>query len=130
MDLELNQAYLNTTYRVLQSPLIDIKINQANTEFENMKNWAFITAWNPSPEILSLVENQSRNQQLEQDIKQLGLQYSLGIGISEDQKWSEESLFIENIDLNKANELATKYRQLAFVYGIRGENATLYYTVL
>ena len=30
---------------------------------------------------------------------------------------------------NKANELATKYRQLAFVYGIRGENATLYYTV-
>ena len=129
MDLELNQAYLNTTYRVLQSPLIDIKINQTNTKLNKMENWAFITAWNPHPDILSLVENQSRNKQLEQDIKQLGLKYSLGIGISEDQKWSEESLFIENIDLNKANELASKYRQLAFVYGIRGENAMIYYTV-
>lgn len=67
--------------------------------------------------------------QLEQDIKQLGLKYSLGIGISEDQKWSEESFFIENIDFNKANELASKYRQLAFVYGIYNQNAMIYHTV-
>ncbi len=130
MNSELNQAYLNTTYRVLQSPIIDIKINQTNTELNKLANWAFITAWNPSPDILSLEENQNRNKQLEKDIKQLGLKYSLGIGISEDHKWSEESFFIENIYINKANELASKYRQLAFVYGIRGENATLYYNVL
>ena len=129
MNSELHQAFINTSYRVLQSRNIDIKINQTYTEFDKLENWAFITAWNPSPEILSLKENQSRNKQLEQDIKQLGLKYSLGIGISEDQKWSEESFFIENIDLNKANELAAKYGQLAFVCGIRNQNAMLYYTV-
>ena len=129
MNSKLHQAFINTSYRVLQSRNIDIKINQTYTEFDKLENWAFITAWNPSPEILSLKENQSRNKQLEQDIKQLGLKYSLGIGISEDQKWSEESFFIENIDLNKANELAAKYGQLAFVCGIRNQNAMLYYTV-
>jgi hypothetical protein len=128
MDSEIHQAFLHTTYRVLNSPSIDIKINQTNTELNMLENWAFISAWNPHPDILSLVENQSRNKQLEQDIKQLGLKFSLGIGISEDQKWSEESFFIANIDIDKANELSSKYRQLAFVYGIRGETATLYYT--
>lgn len=129
MNIELNQAYLNTTYRVLQSPVIDIKINQNNTELNKLENWAFITAWNPHPEISYLIENQSRNKRLEKDIKQLGLKYCLGIGISEDQKWSEESFFIENIDLGKANELSSKFGQLAFVYGIRNQNAMLYYTV-
>jgi hypothetical protein len=63
-----------------------------------------------------LEENQNRNQQLEQDIKQLGLEHNLGVGISEDEKWSEESFFIENIVLDKANELSCKFGQLAFVY--------------
>jgi hypothetical protein len=64
MDLEHHQAFLNTNYRVLQNPFIDIKVNQANAEFSNLKNWAFITAWNPMPDILSLEENQARNQDL------------------------------------------------------------------
>jgi hypothetical protein len=130
MNSELHQAFLNTTYRVLQAPFIDIKINQANAEFDKLENWAFITAWNPSPDILSLEENQNRNKQLEQDIKQLGLKYSLGLGISKDGNWSEESIFIENIDIYKANELSSKYGQLAFVYGIRNQDAVLYYTVV
>jgi hypothetical protein len=129
MDNEHHQAFLNTTYRVLQSPFIDIKINQTNAEFNKLKNWAFITAWNPLPDILSLEENQARNRYLAQDLKQLYLKYSVGVGISEDKKWSEESLFIENIDLVTANQLAKKYGQLAFVYGQNGSIAILYYTV-
>lgn len=129
MDLEHHQAFLNTTYRVLQNPSIDIKINHVATKFSKLENWAFITAWNPLPDILSLDENQSQNQQLEEDIKQLGLKYTLGLGISEDEKWSEESFFIENISLVNANELASKYGQLAFVFGESGQNAILIYTV-
>jgi hypothetical protein len=130
MDNEHHQAFLNTTYRVLQSPFIDIKINQTNAEFNKLKNWAFITAWNPLPDILSLEENQARNRHLAQDLKQLYLEHSIGVGISDDKKWSEESLFIENIDLVTANQLAKKYGQLAFVYGQNGSIAILYYTVL
>jgi hypothetical protein len=129
MDSEHHQAFLNTTYRVLQSPFIDIKINQANEAFGMLQNWAFITAWNPLPDILSSELNQSRNQELEQEIKQLGLRYTSGIGISEDGKWSEESFFIENISLDNANELARKYGQLAFVFGKSRQNAILSYTI-
>jgi hypothetical protein len=68
MDTEHHQAFLNTTYRVLQS-LIDIKINQVNEAFSILQNWAFITSWNPLPDILLLEVNQSRNWQLEQPIK-------------------------------------------------------------
>jgi hypothetical protein len=129
MDLEHHQAFLNTTYRVLQTPFIDIKINQVATKLSELGNWAFITAWNPLPDILSLEENQFRNYQLGEDIKQLELRYSLGLGISEDGKWSEESFFIENISLVNANELASKYGQLAFVFGESGQYAILIYTV-
>jgi hypothetical protein len=129
MDIDHHQAFLNTTYRVLQSPFIDIKINQANDVFGMLQNWAFITAWNPLPDILSLEVNQRRNQQLEQDIKQFGFRYTLGMGISEDGKWSEESFFIENISLDNANELARKYGQLAFVFGKSGQNTILSYTI-
>jgi hypothetical protein len=129
MDIDHHQAFLNTTYRVLQSPFIDIKINQANDAFSMLQNWAFITAWNPLPDILSLEVNQSRNLQLEEDIKQLGLRYTSGIGISEDEKWSEESFFIENISLYNANELGRKYGQLAFVFGKSGQNTILSYTI-
>jgi hypothetical protein len=129
MDLEYHQAFLNTTYRVLQSRLIDIKINELHPALNHLENWAFITAWNPLPDILSLEENQNRNENLEEDIKKLNLKYSLAVGISEDEKWSEESLLIENMDLATANNLAKKYGQLAFVYGQIGSIAILHYTV-
>lgn len=129
MQKEHHQAFLNSTYRVLQLPIIDIKINQLNVELNHLESWAFITAWNPLPDILALNENQKRNQKLEEDIKKLGLKFSLAVGISEDENWSEESLFIENIDLTESNSLACKYGQLAFVYGLTGGNAILSYTV-
>ena len=93
-----------------------------------MNSWAFITAWNPSPEILPLEENRIRNKNLEDDIIKLGLKYSIGIGISADERWAEESFFIENISLDKANEWAAKYKQLAYVFGNKNEPANLIYT--
>jgi hypothetical protein len=129
IHLEHHEAFLNTTYRVLQSPFVDIKISQSPVEFCKLENWAFITAWNPLPQILSLEENQIRNKQLEEDIKQIDLKYTVGLGISQDELWSEESFFIENINLSIANQLACKYGQLAFVYGESDQNAELVYTV-
>lgn len=126
---ETHQAFLNTTFKVLANPSFDIHINEIVQETNDLVSWAFITAWNPLPNLLSDEENKRRNQQLVQDIESLGLSYSLGIGISADEKWSEESLFIKNINLKKANELAKKYGQLAFVYGCKKEKATLVYTV-
>ena len=66
---------------------------------------------------------------MEEDLKKLGRTYIQGLGISEDEQWSEESFLIENCSLEKANELALKYKQLAFVTGAKDEIAKLIYTI-
>jgi hypothetical protein len=60
MGIERYQAFLNTTYCVLQSPLFDIKINEISTTHSNLERLTFITAWIPVPHSLSLDENQKR----------------------------------------------------------------------
>jgi hypothetical protein len=127
---QIHQAFLNTTFRVISTPSFNIKINTIIPEAQHLNSWAFLTAWNPLPEILSDVENKKRNQQLEDDLKSLSLVYCNAIGISEDEKWSEESFFIENISKAQIQTLAIKYRQLAYVYGSKNEVATLVYTLL
>lgn len=124
---ETHQAFLETVYTVFNNPNFDIRINEIVKEKSSVDSWAFITAWNPLPKIESLEENRQRNNKLENDIKQLGLVYMNGLGVSKDGLWSEESFFIENISLDKAKELAVKYGQLAFVFGTKNNKATLVY---
>ena len=126
---QTHQAFLNTSFKVLAKPKFTIKINALVPEAQPFNTWAFITAWNPLPVILSLEENRNRNQNLEDNIIKFGLKYSIGIGISEDEQWSEESFFIENISLDKVNEWAVKYGQLAFIYGEKSEKVKLVYTI-
>ena len=126
---ELHQAFLNTSFQVLTNPHCTIKINALVPELSALNSWAFLTAWNPSPEVLSLEENRKRNQNLEEDLKELGLTHIQGLGISADEQWSEESFLIENCSLEKANELAVKFKQLAFVTGKKDEVAKLIYTI-
>ena len=125
---ELHHAFLNTSFKVIGETEFIMKIDTIISEVQHLNSWAFITAWNPSPEILSPEENRNRNKNLENDIIKFGLKYSNGIGISADEQWSEKSFFIENISLDNANELAAKYGQLAYVFGTKNEVATLLYT--
>lgn len=125
---QIHQAFLDTTYRVLMNPIIDISINKTIPELDNLNSWAFLTAWNPLSVILTEAENKLRNVELEDDLKAIDLKYNIGIGFSHDEKWNEESFFIKNCTLEKANELAAKYRQLAFVWGEKNKTATLVYT--
>ena len=125
---ETHQAFLNTTYKVKGNYNFDIKINSLVENANHLDSYAFITAWNPLPVILSLEENRKRNQELENELISNGMDYSQGIGISADGNWSEESFFVENISIEKANELAKKYGQLAFVFGYKNNKAALIYT--
>ena len=125
---ETHQAFLNTTFKVKGSYNFDIKIDYVIEKANHLDSFAFITAWNPLPVILSLEENRKRNQELENELISNGMDYSQGIGISADGNWSEESFFVENISIEKANELAKKYGQLAFVFGYKKNKAALMYT--
>lgn len=129
MNIEnIHLAFLNTTFRILSIPIIDVRIAKIIPELNYLNSWVFLTARNPLPKILSEAENKRRNLELEEDIMALDLQYKIGVGISEDKKWQEDSFFIENCTEEKANELAIKYGQLAFVCGERNKPVSLVYT--
>lgn len=129
MNIEdINHAFLNTIFRILGPPIMDVRINEIIPKFDYLNSWAFLTAWNPLPEILSEAENKHRNLELEEDIRVLNLKYHLGVGISENEKWQEDSFFIENCTEEIAVKLAMKYGQLAFVFGEINKPVSLVYT--
>ena len=57
---QIHQAFLNTSFKVLTKPAFTIKIDALVPEVQQLNSWAFITAWNPLPVILSLEENRNR----------------------------------------------------------------------
>ena len=129
---EIEQAFLETQYIIhLQSEIV-LKIGEMPSDLLEhlplIKTWAFITAWNPLPDILSKVENEQRNENLQRYLLDRDYSIHKGIGISKDQTWSEESFFIENIELEDARTASAKFGQLAFVFGVRESGNQLVFT--
>jgi hypothetical protein len=129
---EIEQAFLETSYIVhLQSDIV-LKIGEMTADLMEhlplLKTWAFITSWNPLPDILSKAENEQRNEDLQQYLLERGYSIHKGIGISKDQSWAEESFFIENIELEDARAASAQFGQLAFVYGERESVNQLVFT--
>ena len=133
--LELEAAFLKTNYTVLKNDIFKEEIvwkigekNELSSALPSLIEWAFITAWNPLPEILSNEQNKQRNTAFITELNKNGFVSHLGLGISADGKWFEESIFIENISKAKAMFYAKKYGQLAFVHGIKNQKAELIFT--
>jgi len=120
--MNYTEAFKNTDYIVnINDKVITINIGKIQTELDNLikpvEQWAFITAYNPLPKILSDNENKSRNNQLKQDAENLGFQVYTGYGIAKDKSWREDSFLIVGIDKKAAIQLGAKYGQLAIVTG-------------
>jgi hypothetical protein len=104
---------------------IDIKleVGKVNKELsnilkgQNLTTAAFLTAYNPYSEIKSVSENEKSQFDLEEDIKNLGLEFCDGDGHDPDGIWSpEKSILIPGISQQQAEILADKYRQNAFIW--------------
>lgn len=133
MDTDkIKTAFLETNYIILLRNQIVLKIGEIPqrllNENSHIVSWAFITAWNPLPHILTKSENDIRNNQLKLQLINEGFVFYPGLGISKNEDWSEESFFIENIDLEIANNFALKYGQLAFLYGDQVNGNQLIFT--
>jgi len=128
----IKNAFLETNYTILVENKIVLKIgempSQLFSEYPQINTWAFIAAWNPLPDILTKTENDIRNNQLKIQLKELGFIFHPGVGISKNEDWSEDSFFIENIDLETANQISLKYGQLAFLYGDKINGNQLIFT--
>jgi len=124
----LKKAYLNTSYR-LYEPAIDIRIDKENHGLAatlsqiGHTNWAYLTAWNPFSKQLTPEENETRNQQLLDDLKPF--RDFNGEGIGDDSSWPpERSFLVAGIHREVAIYLGKKYKQNAIVVG-QGAKAEL-----
>lgn len=75
IPITLHPAFLNTSFRVITKPTFAIKIDILVPEVQHLSSWAFITAWNPSPEVFTLEENHKRNASLADAIADMELLY-------------------------------------------------------
>ncbi len=127
----LHQAFLDTRYVVHLNPDVTLRIGGSNSELlarlPHLSSWAFVTAWNPLPEILTMEENIARNRLLRARLEEVKYIVHEGTGISADGTWEEASFLIENISQADAYTIARDFGQLAFVYGERVKGNVLIY---
>jgi hypothetical protein len=90
------------------------------------EEWAYVTAFNPGSVPLSDAENDARQRELEQAVRQLGHRTLPGEGIGDDGIWPPEpSVLVLGIELEKAIQLGRRFGQRAIVYGQLGGVAAL-----
>jgi len=133
LDQRLILAYLHTTYRV-RTPTFDLRIGQSNPVFDlwlaenKVHQFAFITAWNPQSQSLSMEENTRRNQELEKEFYLISIKILPGLGIGDDSDWPPEaSCCALNISPEQAVALGRKFDQNALVFGRKGEVPALWW---
>lgn len=124
LDQRLLQAYRETVYQVL-NPDIAIEIGVANSTLNhflqqmNARTWAFITAWNPRSQLLTLEENKQRHQAFVEMVEKAGYLYFEGKGVGTNTNWEpEKSVLILNISKENALRIAGYFDQNALVFGV------------
>lgn len=128
--MNYREAFTNTDYIVnIDNKEVIINIDKLHPQIDEIikpfKTWAFITAHNPLPQILSNPENLLRNNRLKEDVEKLGNKIFNGYGLAKDKSWREDSFMIIGIDKEDAKKLGAKFGQLAIVTGCANEKALL-----
>jgi len=93
---------------------------------ERCMTWAYITAYNPGSLPLSEAENEARQHELEEAVRQLGHVMLQGNGISHDGAWPPEpSILVLGMGRTAAVRLGLRFGQRAIVCGDSGGPAVL-----
>ena len=126
---KLLKEYKTADYYVFSEPSFILKIGISSKELRklliklNVKFAAFITAFNPYSQELSLKENRLRNKKLEGKIQSLDLYYIKGDGRCGDSgEVGEESFLVFGLSKKQAINLGKESQQNAIV--VCGTNAT------
>lgn len=122
IDPGLEQAYLETDYRVDDDPPLFLRIGERNDGVRvlmasfNVESAAFITAWNPGSKRLPVDDNYDRQARLLEAIEQLRLNYFVGRGEHPEDGYGEDSYLVLGINREQADELARQFDQAAYVW--------------
>ncbi len=127
MDQQLLNSYTSTIYRVSR-PQLDIVIGQYSPLLDqflmdnNAYCWAFVSAGNPFSKLLDEKENEILHEKMKDLLEFRGYSYVEGLGIPNNSDWPpEKSLFILDINLLEAKQLAMQFEQNAIVFGLLNE---------
>jgi len=123
----LPKSYRSTAYRVTGvAPAIDIRVGEPCPALDRLlaeygvKNWAFITAWNPMSRLLPADENHRRASRLAVELAD-SYRVIAGCGVGDAGDWvPEESLLVLGIAEADAVASARRFGQRAIVAGERG----------
>jgi len=120
-DIELDQAYRATVYRVLYGEPFDLRIDrysQALADWQlhmSVSHSDLITAFNPGSRVCSGAENVHRSRQLERRLPS-NLRVA-AVGIDPSGVWPDEAGFlIGGMDRDQVLELMVEFGQNAWVH--------------
>ena len=130
--------YEHTQYRVrlARGGHAVIRVHQplpAALQLDPGTAWAFITAWNPYSQPLSVDTNRARQRRLLARLRQLEplphVIAGVGVGPADatGKRWREPSLFVAGISLESADTLMREFEQHAIVCGAGNEPAALHW---
>jgi len=120
---DLINAYEVTNFHVKAEPAFTLNVGKVSEELKalfkqnKVSNAAFITAWNPYSKSLSEEENQSRNDQLKNELNIRSIKFIDGFGQEPLGQWSgEDSFLVFGIDLEASKKLGIQFEQNAIVW--------------
>lgn len=123
---DIDAAFRATTYRVFvpDAPPIDLRIGARSVRLDALLDrhrctqWAFVTAWNPGSQPLSVAQNAPRQTALADLLRQRGLSWLHGSGIPDRSDWqAEPSVLVLGIDRDEAVSIGRRFGQIAVVVG-------------
>lgn len=120
---DLISAYEITNFHVKAEPAFTLNVGKVSKELKalfkqnHVTSAAFITAWNPYSRSLSDEENQTRNDQLKNELNIRSLKFIDGFGQDPLGQWSgEDSFLVFGIDLEASKKLGIQFEQNAIIW--------------
>ena len=120
---DLISAYKVTNFHVKAKPAFTLNVGKVSEELKELlkqnrvESAAFITAWNPYSKSLSDKENQSRNEQLKNELNIRSLKFIDGFGQDPLGQWDgEDSFLVLGIELEASKKLGIQFEQNAIVW--------------
>lgn len=121
-SLPLPEAYYKTTY-LAETPLgrLRLRVGLADAGLVallracGVREWAYLTAWNPGGAVLPRAKNERRQNVLVRELATY-LVYR-GEGVADAGDHAEESVLVIGIELGAAREFGRKHGQVAILVG-------------
>ncbi|RKH66737.1 DUF3293 domain-containing protein [Corallococcus aberystwythensis] len=132
----LHAAFTATGYVVRPHPLVGnrkhvLRVDAMHPALDaaltahGFTTWAFVTAWNPHAHARPPRTNARLQQRLIALLEARGHPSVSAVGVAEDRRWFEESLFVPGLSREEALRLGRLFDQEAVLWGRVGGTAEL-----